>query len=421
MVTHRLLPWMTLHALFGAEVAAITDDLVCFQETQLALSLRSSQFLENPRARRLPDLQWKHFLRGLKKGDIEQVCMLVHEYTAGATGVEFDADGPAFDTWTRSKGAEPKRAREARYAAQSLPTLESSGNPVAPLAREYIDIFPDKVPAVLLFIHEIDLVPGAKYCVTRQWPLPRDQVETIDAFFESRRQAGQVRESLSPLQSDLLCEEDHRRIAHVFNKLIDVTIPAQTSIPRKDMVLDTMSGSTKYNAIDLMVGFCQIVMREEDVPLTAISTPSAMLWEWGLRTPRPLSTEWCQISYIHTESYFDDIFTNSRAEDCMTDVEVHLDHLRQVFTVIRENKLYTNLKKCIFCAPETPVLGSYVSKNGVRADPEKIEAICAWTPPKDQKQLCQWIGPPPLLEELCGAAATIVAVAEGRRHVVMAF
>ncbi|KAG2845439.1 hypothetical protein PC116_g4895 [Phytophthora cactorum] len=83
-------------------------------------------------------------------------------------------------------------------------------------------------------------------------------------------------------------------------------------------------------------------------------------------------------------SYFDDIFVHSRAEGGMTDVAVHLQHLRQVFQVMRDNQLYANLKKCIFCAPEIPVLGSYVSKNGVRADPEKIEAICAWPTPQDQ-------------------------------------
>ncbi|KAG3112225.1 hypothetical protein PI125_g8442 [Phytophthora idaei] len=59
---------------------------------------------------------------------------------------------------------------------------------------------------------------------------------------------------------------------------------------------------------------------------------------------------------------------------------------------MRDNQLYANLKKCIFCAPEIPVLGSYVSKNGVRADPEKIEDICAWPTPQDQKQLRQWLG-----------------------------
>ncbi|KAG2945356.1 hypothetical protein PC119_g14866 [Phytophthora cactorum] len=76
----------------------------------------------------------------------------------------------------------------------------------------------------------------------------------------------------------------------------------------------------------------------------------------------------------------------------MTDVAVHLQHLRQVFQVMWDNQLYGNLKKCIFCAPEIPVLGSYVSKNGVRADPEKIKAICAWPTPQDQKQLRQWLG-----------------------------
>ncbi|KAG3088481.1 hypothetical protein PI125_g18343 [Phytophthora idaei] len=50
------------------------------------------------------------------------------------------------------------------------------------------------------------------------------------------------------------------------------------------------------------------------------------------------------------------------------------------------------LKKWIFCAPEIPVLGSYVSKEGVCADPEKIEAICAWSAPQGQKQLRQWLG-----------------------------
>ncbi|KAG3112472.1 hypothetical protein PI124_g21665 [Phytophthora idaei] len=35
-----------------------------------------------------------------------------------------------------------------------------------------------------------------------------------------------------------------------------------------------MSGSTQYRAIDLMDGFYQILMREDDMPLTAVSTPS---------------------------------------------------------------------------------------------------------------------------------------------------
>ncbi|GMF61188.1 unnamed protein product [Phytophthora fragariaefolia] len=66
--------------------------------------------------------------------------------------------------------------------------------------------------------------------------------------------------------------------------------------------------------------------------------------------------------------------------------------IEQVFQVMRENKLYANLKKCVFCAPEIPVLGCYVSKNGVRADPEKVSSICSWPTPTNPTELRQWLG-----------------------------
>ncbi|KAG3237358.1 hypothetical protein PI124_g17654 [Phytophthora idaei] len=119
-------------------------------------------------------------------------------------------------------------------------------------------------------------------------------------------------------------------------------------------------------------------MRDNDVPLTAVSTSSGMLWEW-LVMPQGLKNDHTfnrMVSNLlrpfrcFVPSYFDDIFVHSRAEGSMTDVVVHLQHLRQVFQVMRENKF----------------------KEGVCADPEKIEAICAWSAPQGQKQLRQWLG-----------------------------
>ncbi|KAG2801637.1 hypothetical protein PC113_g19708 [Phytophthora cactorum] len=43
-----------------------------------------------------------------------------------------------------------------------------------------------------------------------------------------------------------------------------------------------MSGSEIYSAIDLTDGFYQILMPLSDIPLTAISTPSGMLWSGSL-------------------------------------------------------------------------------------------------------------------------------------------
>ncbi|KAE9062592.1 hypothetical protein PF006_g31136 [Phytophthora fragariae] len=73
-------------------------------------------------------------------------------------------------------------------------------------------------------------------------------------------------------------------------------------------------------------------------------------------------------------------------------MEVHLQHLRRVFEVMRANKLYANIDKCVFAAEEIKVLCCFVSSAGVRADPEKAKAIAAWPPPWSQKDLRQWLG-----------------------------
>jgi hypothetical protein len=134
---------------------------------------------------KLPGLLWKHFLRDLKADEIEQVCLL---NSPDSTDTAFNAISDDVSS-SRPKAAEPKSAREERFATQSWQALQDSGNPVYSLAREYEDVFPDKIsaklPAERGVRHEIDLVPGSKYCVTRQWPLPRDQVQAIDDFFEA--------------------------------------------------------------------------------------------------------------------------------------------------------------------------------------------------------------------------------------------
>ncbi|KAG2812494.1 hypothetical protein PC129_g13424 [Phytophthora cactorum] len=160
------------------------------------------------------------------------------------------------DLTSRPSSTKPKSDRE-RFEAQFWEALRESGNPVYDTSHEYADVFPDKIPAKLPadrgIRHEIDPAPGSKYCVTRQWPLPRDQVNAVDNFFESRRKPGHVRESISPHSSPTFCVKKATggwRIVYAVNKLNGATIPAQTPIPRNDMVLDTMSGSVIYSAKD---------------------------------------------------------------------------------------------------------------------------------------------------------------------------
>lgn len=126
-------------------------------------------------------------------------------------------------------------------------------------------------------------------------------------------------------------------------------IPAQPPIPRKDMVLEPMMGSTVFSAIDLTGGYYQILVRERDIPSIAVVTPSGMLWEWLVmpqgRKNAPATFN-RMVSHVLrpfrdlASSYFDDTFIHSHAERGMTDMEVHLGHLHRVIEVMCEHKLY---------------------------------------------------------------------------------
>ncbi|KAG3077241.1 hypothetical protein PI124_g20144 [Phytophthora idaei] len=142
-------------------------------------------------------------------------------------------------------------------------------------------------------------------------------------------------------------------------------------------------------------------MRERDIPITAVSTPSGMLWEWlvmpqGLfnapATFNRLVTQLFRSLRAYVQTYFDDIFVHIRTEDGKTAMEVHLGHLRRVLEVMRANNLYANIDKCVFAPPEIKVLGCFVSNVGVRADPEKVNAVAAWPTPRSQKDLRKWLG-----------------------------
>ncbi|XP_042432727.1 uncharacterized protein LOC122019314 [Zingiber officinale] len=59
-----------------------------------------------------------------------------------------------------------------------------------------------------------------------------------------------------------------------------------------------------------------------------------------------------------------------------------LKYLRQVFGVLREQKLYANLKKCHFFTNSLIFLGYNISSKGIKMDRDKIEAILNWPIPK---------------------------------------
>ncbi|GMF25861.1 unnamed protein product [Phytophthora fragariaefolia] len=307
-------------------------------------------------------MNWKRFARDLPDGRIEQICIL-----SDVERIESEAE-ELKQLVTEGTDAVSAKSKKECFDEQSWNSLKSS--PLRGVLREYKDVLLDDIPAELpqdkCVQHEIDLVPGTN----------------APTFCVKKAQGGW-------------------RIIHAYNKLNDATVPAQTPIPRKDVIIDSMGLSTLFSAFGLMDGFYQILMRENDIPLTAVSTPGGMFWKWlvmpqGLKNA-PATFNGCVTHLLRsvrefTPSYFDDVFIHSRAVNGKSEVEMHQEHLRKSFALMRKHKLYANLTKCIFGASEIPVLGCLVGENGVRHDPGKVRVINEWPTPLNVKELRQFLG-----------------------------
>ncbi|PKI72049.1 hypothetical protein CRG98_007595 [Punica granatum] len=73
-------------------------------------------------------------------------------------------------------------------------------------------------------------------------------------------------------------------------------------------------------------------------------------------------------------------------------LEDHVEDLRQVFKVLRENPLYVKREKCAFAKREVPFLGHIVGGGRVRMDPSKVASIMKWESPTKLTELRSFLG-----------------------------
>ena len=74
------------------------------------------------------------------------------------------------------------------------------------------------------------------------------------------------------------------------------------------------------------------------------------------------------------EVYLDDLGAHSRKRVC------HPYHLRLIFERCRHYQVHLNPHKCIFCVKFGHLLGFIVSREGIRVNPLKVEAILQFFP-----------------------------------------
>ncbi|XP_016167260.1 uncharacterized protein LOC107609750 [Arachis ipaensis] len=84
--------------------------------------------------------------------------------------------------------------------------------------------------------------------------------------------------------------------------------------------------------------------------------------------------------------YLDDIVVYSNT------LEEHVEHLRTVFKILRENNLYVKKEKCSFARDEVHFLGHIIKDGTLCMDQGKVKAIKEWEPPNKVSELRSFLG-----------------------------
>ena len=166
-------------------------------------------------------------------------------------------------------------------------------------------------------------------------------------------------------------------------------------LPNITDILDQLGGAKYFSVMDLASGFHQIPMDPNSQEKTAFSTPYAHLeftrMPFGLKNApatfqRVMDQVLTGLQGVELFVYMDDIVIYAQ------DLKEHDRKLRALLLRLRDAGLTLQPEKCHFLRREITYLGHIITREGVKPDPRKIEAVKNFPIPRTKKNIKQFLG-----------------------------
>ena len=271
-----------------------------------------------------------------------------------------------------------------------------------PEYHEFIEVFlpkeAEKLPPHRPFDHKIELKPGEEPPHYRNRPMSARELDVVKKYLDDHLQKGFIRPSTSPAAAPVLLAKKPGggiRVCVDYRGLNALTAKNRYSIPLIRETLDALCNAKYYTKLDIIAAFNKLRMAEGEEWKTAFLTRYGLfeylVMPFGLQNA-PATFQHFINSVLHefldkfASAYLDDIIIYSKTK------REHREHVHKVLRALQKAGLQLDINKCEFTVQETKYLGLIVTSDGIKMDPQKVEAILQWKLPTGIKDLQSFIG-----------------------------
>jgi hypothetical protein len=296
--------------------------------------------------------------------------------------------------------------RETSPNLQVYPFMEPlpTPPPIAPpafLAR-YKDVFSETLANILpphrQFDFAINLQPNSIPPYSKVYSLTVEERTAMKEWIKGNLDKGFIRPSKSPYGAPCFFikkKDGSLRLCVDYRRLNSITIKDRNPLPLISDLIRNLAKGKIFSVLDLRGAYNLIRIKEGHESKTAFVTPEgqyeSLVMGFGpTNCPAHFQAIMNQIFRPMLGKciniYLDDIVIYSQ------NLEEHWLHLKQTLEILRENKLFCKMEKCLFGSASISFLGYIISSNGVSMDPKKISSIKDWPTPASLKQLQEFLG-----------------------------
>ncbi|RWR99193.1 hypothetical protein B4U79_06433, partial [Dinothrombium tinctorium] len=189
-------------------------------------------------------------------------------------------------------------------------------------------------------------------------------------------------------------QDGSKRLCGDFRELNKLTRRDCYPLPNIELLLHRLQGKMVFSKLDCQDGFNHLKIRECDQPKTAIITPIGLFeykaMPFGLKNApsqfqRAMDNA---LKDVKKEAivFIDDIIIASLS------VEEHLIDLNKVFHCLKSSNVTLKAKKCKLFQDSVEILGHRITKDGIEAQPIKIQRILQQNKPQNLQELQSYLG-----------------------------